>query len=160
MDCPRDSDFEQWKDVPGLEGRYLVSSLGRVWAMKSTTSSAKIRKLTFDKGYRRFGWYDRGRKKVVSELIHVTVAKAFLGKRPEGLMITHLDGDSLNNCADNLAYRTQAENIQDSVRHGTHVEARKQRCPQGHAYANKRKLDGKRWCKHCDKLRQQAKRQK
>lgn len=51
--------------------------------------------------------------------IHVLVALAFHGPRPNKLVIRHLDGNHLNNHKDNLKYGTQAENAQDAVRHGT-----------------------------------------
>lgn len=62
------------------------------------------------------------------------VADAFIGPRPNGAVIRHLNGKANDNRPENLAYGTQAENVQDEVRHGTHVEARKTTCPKGHPY--------------------------
>ena len=48
------------------------------------------------------------------------VCSAFHGPKPfPEAVIRHLDGDSHNDCADNLAWGTQSENLRDAVRHGT-----------------------------------------
>ena len=51
--------------------------------------------------------------------VHRIVAAAFLGSRPEGMQIRHLDGNKMNNCVSNLCYGTAKENNQDKVKHGT-----------------------------------------
>ena len=51
--------------------------------------------------------------------VHCLVAEAFIGVKPAGLVVRHLDGDKLNNKSSNLAYGTVAENNADKVRHGT-----------------------------------------
>lgn len=145
-------DLEEWKPVVGLEGRYEVSTLGRIRSLPSRTGKGKIRKLPFDRGYRRFGWQDRETGKIVSELVHVTVARAFLGPRPVGSVIRHIDGDGLNNMLTNITYGSQSENIRDSVRHGTHAQSSKTHCPQGHEYSElNTRRDGNGWrkCKAC-----------
>ena len=50
--------------------------------------------------------------------VHRLVAAAFLGPRPEGMQIRHLDGDKMNNRLSNLCYGTAKENNQDKVKHG------------------------------------------
>jgi hypothetical protein len=50
--------------------------------------------------------------------VHVVVCTAFHGPRPAGLLVRHLDGDPLNNRADNLAWGTFEENEADKVAHG------------------------------------------
>jgi transposase-like protein len=47
------------------------------------------------------------------------VCRAFHGPRPAGTECRHLDGDSLNDSADNLAWGTPTENAHDRRRHGT-----------------------------------------
>lgn len=70
-----------------------------------------------------------------SRMVHQLVAEAFHGLRPEGLETRHLNGDPTDNRPENLAYGTQSENMLDRVRHGTHNNAIKTHCPQGHPYA-------------------------
>ena len=50
--------------------------------------------------------------------VHKLVAAAFIGPRPEGLEINHIDGDHQNNAASNLEYCTQSENMKHAVRLG------------------------------------------
>ncbi len=51
--------------------------------------------------------------------IHILVCEAFIGPRPLGMQIRHLDGNPSNNYIDNLCYGTATENMQDTLRHGT-----------------------------------------
>jgi DNA-binding transcriptional regulator YiaG len=51
--------------------------------------------------------------------VHRVVAEAFIGPRPEGLEVRHLDGNKTNNRASNLVYSTHKENEADKARHGT-----------------------------------------
>jgi len=57
--------------------------------------------------------------------VHVLVAKYFIGERPKGMVIRHLDGDSHNPSVSNLQYGTQKENEADKVRHGRTTEGEK-----------------------------------
>lgn len=58
-----------------------------------------------------------GRRRSVR--VHVLVAEAFLGPRPEGHHVAHLNGNAADNRAANLAYKTPKENAADKVIHGT-----------------------------------------
>lgn len=52
--------------------------------------------------------------------VHRIVCATFNGPEPfEGALVRHLDGDSLNNLASNLAWGTHAENSADAKEHGT-----------------------------------------
>ena len=53
--------------------------------------------------------------------LHILVARTFLGDRPPGLVVAHLDGDKSNNHASNLAYVTQRENIGHKRQHKTMI---------------------------------------
>ena len=50
--------------------------------------------------------------------VHRLVAQTFLGNKQDGMQVRHLDGNKLNNHADNLCYGTAKENAQDKVLHG------------------------------------------
>lgn len=56
--------------------------------------------------------------KVKIEFVHKLVALAFLGERPLGYDINHIDTDKLNNRADNLEYCTRSENIRHAYKNG------------------------------------------
>jgi hypothetical protein len=49
---------------------------------------------------------------------HTIVAETYIGPRPPGHGVRHLDGNSGNDHANNLAWGTQAENTADTVKHG------------------------------------------
>lgn len=97
---------EVWRDVIGAEGRYLISSHGRLLGKKS----GRIVRLYLNEwGYYSFGSIDNNRKKKCW-LIHRLVAKAFISN-PEGkLEVNHLDGIKTNNKVSNLEWVTSKEN--------------------------------------------------
>jgi hypothetical protein len=148
---------EVWTAVPGLEGRYDVSNHGRVRSWLPWRGQSLPRVLagwTDSYGYRKVGLYHGGA--VATEKVHSLVALAFLGRRPEGLHIRHLDGDQLNNAVWNLAYGTAAENAQDRIRHGTSGKNRKTHCPQGHLYDDENSVINSRGFRECRTCRRAA----
>ena len=50
--------------------------------------------------------------------VHTLVAEAFVGPRPAGHEVRHLDGDSTNNRKGNLQWATRSRNSQDKKHHG------------------------------------------
>lgn len=75
-----------------------------------------------------------GENPTVSVYVHHSVAEAFLGPRPNGMQIRHLDGDKLNNRVGNLRYGTPSENVRDVLRHGRHFQANQTHCIHGHEF--------------------------
>ena len=61
-----------------------------------------------------------------SRTIHSLVAEAFIGPRPEGQVVRHLNGDGGDNRPENLAYGSFKDNVADSIRHGTQVRGSRQ----------------------------------
>ena len=107
---------EIWKDIPGYEGLYQVSNLGRFKALERTregVNGSRIYKerilspkVNFDRYY--YISLTNGGKKT-SFRAHRLVALAFLGD--SSLVIDHIDGNPLNNAVTNLRYVSQSENI-------------------------------------------------
>jgi hypothetical protein len=97
---------EIWKDIPGFIG-YKASNYGRIGSVKSR--KLKIMKVLF-RGYRRnipgSALYIGGKQK--SCLNHRLVASAFIGPRPNGMVVIHRDNNLLNNRPSNLCYATQS----------------------------------------------------
>lgn len=98
---------EIWKDIPGYEGLYQASNLGRVRNMKFGRKRLLRTKVS------KKGYVDVCLSKsnvVKTHRLHKIVTLTFLGQRPEGLEVNHIDGDKKNNCIDNLEYVTRSEN--------------------------------------------------
>lgn len=121
---------EIWKEIPGYPG-YVVSSFGRVVSLKPYKQGLKV--ATLDRrGYLRVAVSVDG--VAHGPRVHQLVALAFLGPRPGGMEVRHLDGDRTRNVPWNLAYGTSSENQRDKVAHGTHNMARKTHCKRGHEF--------------------------
>jgi hypothetical protein len=141
----QDTSSEEWRPVVGYEGRYDVSSLGRVW------SHCSARTLS--------GWGKGSYLKVQLDgktwFVHQLVAFAFIGPRPDGQVVRHLDDDHMRNRADNLAYGTQAQNCADTIRNGHSAQKNRTHCPKGHAYDDtntrwRKDRPGNRGCRTCE----------
>lgn len=108
---------EEWRDVPGYEGWYSVSNLGRVRRDKGGVGCRAGHVLLGpinSRGYRHVMLYKHGVSTQIP--VHVIVAAVFIGPRPPGTEINHrgADGDKTNNLAANLEYVTRAENCAHS----------------------------------------------
>jgi hypothetical protein len=101
----------RWKQIPSFP-EYEVSDCGMVKRGNKLLSQSQNAK-----GYPRVQLSTNGRN--VSRVVHALVAEAFIGARPSGLQIRHLDGDQSNNDVSNLAYGTAAQNEADKALHGT-----------------------------------------
>jgi hypothetical protein len=119
---------EIWKDVVGYEGRYEVSSLGRLRGPRKTTKG-----IPGSRGYYQVFLRSESGKGITKN-IHVLVAEAFLGSRPEGMHVCHSDGDKSNNSLKNLRYDTPKNNWEDFRKNPGKTTHRISRefCPRGH----------------------------
>lgn len=129
---------ELWLPVPGYEGAYEVSTLGRVRSLKRITDRGRNwpgRMMTpaqMRNGYWTVTLWRDGKQK--SALVHRLVLTTFVGPCPEGMEALHKTGNSSDNALSNLRWGTHAENVQDQLAHGTHPHASKEACPAGHPY--------------------------
>ena len=118
---------EIWKPVPGYEGKYEVSDQGRVRSLdrpcvgkdgRSEFHPGKI--LNPDKTIRG-GYLDvslRDGEKRKHRTVHSLVAEVFLGERPNGCDVMHLNGDRTDNRVENLRYGTRKENLNQTYEYG------------------------------------------
>ena len=130
-----------WLPIPGYEGSYSVSDVGRVRSEARIVATPRgprpIAERILKPGLGGGGYYysvnlrREGASK--SHLLHRLVAMAFIGPLPEGMQTRHVDGNPMNNVPSNLAYGTPGENALDKVRHGRHHNAIKTHCKKGHA---------------------------
>jgi len=107
---------------------YAVSNRGRVKRVKrqrKDTQIGKILKCFPDRrGYLRIrlfnGYVLQGKRVIHTHFVHRLVCDAFHGSpKGERTQTRHLDGINTNNCAENLAWGTHSENMEDMVRHGS-----------------------------------------
>lgn len=112
---------EVWKDIPGYEGLYQVSNLGRVKSLRF--NKEKILKQSFIKGY-----YDikLAKNKVGKRFsIHRLVYMTFKGPIPEGLQVNHINEIKSDNRPENLNLLTPKENTNWGTRNERASEAMK-----------------------------------
>jgi hypothetical protein len=95
---------EIWKPIEGYEGRYQVSSLGRVRSYRKIKKDYVILKNVERKGYYRN--YVGG--KMIST--HILVAQAFIENKDNKPYINHKNGDKMDNRMENLEWCTRSEN--------------------------------------------------
>src|SRR5581483_332415 len=150
---------EVWVPVPGYEGIYEVSDLGRVAVLAGRDARGWRRKAALLRPWER----SKGHYLCVTlcrdateakRYVHELVLEAFDGPRPEGNHGRHLDGDHLNNRLENLAWGTPAQNAWDRIRYGTteNVANRTETCVNGHPWCPETtywKPGGERRCRIC-----------
>lgn len=109
---------EEWRDVIGYEGLYMVSNLGRVkrlsYVMKNVSGSyvvpEKLRSIqTNPQGYSSLVLWKNNKHHVVT--VHRLVAMAFIPNPNNYPHINHLDSDRANPKADNLEWCTRSHNM-------------------------------------------------
>ena len=106
---------EQWKDIPGFDGRYQASSEGRI----RSVVRGKVHDLHLKPhrdGYPKFNAGRDGR--VYTIHVHVAVAMTFLGPKPRGYFVDHIDRDHANNAVSNLRYLSPSESNANRAKYG------------------------------------------
>lgn len=124
---------EIWKDIPGFEGLYQVSNLGRVkslprgkqWPYRRTHNN--IRKPRVKNGYYQVNLSKENKVKWIS--VHRLVALAFI-PNPDNLpCINHRDENRLNNSIENLEWCSYAYNANYGTARQRQIESMKRNDP-------------------------------
>jgi len=98
---------EIFKDVKNYEGYYQVSNFGRV---KSLFLGQP--KILYNNGKKRYAQVTLCKDGVqITKNIHRLIAETFIPNPKNKPCVNHIDGDKLNNRADNLEWCTQSENV-------------------------------------------------
>ncbi len=102
----RKLEDEQWKEIPGSNGMYLISNYGRIRSFRFDHQNGQILRPHTLKGYLAVSL-----KKVnCSKYIHKIVAENWVEKpSPEHAFVIHIDGNKKNNHYKNLAWVTKEE---------------------------------------------------
>lgn len=121
---------EEWRDIPGYEGMYQVSSFGRVKSLARTMPhkthgtwniSERILK-SFWSGQKDsqylavFLHSGRGHQKIFR--VHRLVAEAFIPRIEGKDVVNHKNCDRADNSVSNLEWVTPKENAQHAKAHG------------------------------------------
>lgn len=117
---------EIWAPVPGYEDLYEVSDRGRVRGLDRLVERSDGRKIPHKGRVLKPAHRGRGYLHVVlcrdgvqlGKTVHSLVAGAFLGPRPDGFDILHLDGNMENNDLSNLRYGTRSDNLKNTYDYG------------------------------------------
>lgn len=109
---------ERWRDVPGHEGLYAVSDLGRIWSSYGAGRYLALVVQRMPTGYlrKRVVLCKNGVKTQMS--VHQVVMLAFGPPQPPGQEVRHLNGNSLDCRYANLEWGSHRKNAQDMIDHG------------------------------------------
>lgn len=112
---------EIWKPVPEFEGYYEVSNLGRIRSLDRITSDGKkikgklLSSENSDRYWCKTLWKDG---KEMNVILHRLVANAFVSNPDNLPQVNHIDGNTHNNCANNLEWVSASGNIQHAITTG------------------------------------------
>lgn len=151
---------ERWAPIPGYEGLYEASDMGRIRSLDRVLRTARgwdrkfpsvVLKGAMDRGYVRVALSDRNRNSR-HFWVHRLILLSFVGPCPDGMETLHGEGGPSDNRLVNLRWGTSAENNQDILRHGNNLNANKRQCKRGHALKGFNLIlrsDGGRECRSC-----------
>lgn len=117
--------MEIWKDIEGYNGQYQVSNLGFVFARKTYVKGFGgtylkkphvLKDACNGKGYRYVTISVNRRRK--NHYVHVLVAKSFLPNPDNKPEVNHINGNKMDNRAENLEWVTHSENLLHAVKTG------------------------------------------
>lgn len=111
---------EIWRDIPGYEGYYQASNLGRIRSLDrvvkhrcggTAVKKGKVLKLQKREQFNYVKYLvgltkDKYEFRIVSRLVW----SAFNGPIPDGMQVNHIDENPLNNNLDNLNIMSSKEN--------------------------------------------------
>lgn len=109
---------EIWMDIFGYEDSYQISSLGRVKSLHRIVRNSSGRSFLPERilkpcinsnGYYQVALNKKNKHEPIA--IHSLVARHFIPNPNSKPSVNHIDGDKLNNLADNLEWATWSENL-------------------------------------------------
>lgn len=126
--------MEIWKDIPEYEGIYEASTLGRIRSCQGkSTSNARFDKRVWKQRYIKYQcsgknnrrdyrvklWKDNDYK---THLVSRIIAKTFVDGYFDGATVNHINGNPLDNRAENLEWVTRQKNIALAFENGLYPQ--------------------------------------
>lgn len=164
MDCL--SNSEEWRAIPGYEGIYEASNLGRIrTANGKTTSNArypvrvwkqrvlkpKVQERENGRKDQRVSLWKDGEES--TQLVARLVAMAFLPAPFDILTVNHINGNPMDNRIENLEWATLSENIRHGFETGLYSAAQKAVVltrEDGREFSFDSMADASRYLKRCN----------
>lgn len=109
---------EIWKPIPNFS-RYEASDKGRLRSTnyKNSGKTKVLKPALANDGYlKTMLLNDDGKYR--SWTVHLFICLTFLGEKPKGYEVNHMDGNKTNNSINNLEYVTRSENIKHAYNYG------------------------------------------
>ena len=116
---------EIWLALPGFEGAYEISNMGRVRSLDRFIIDNGLTRKRFRKGrvlkpgrntngyLHIFATYKNKQKAIQ---VHQGVMQTFVGPQEKGIEVMHNNGIKSDNKLSNLSYGTRKDNVKDSFR--------------------------------------------
>lgn len=100
---------EEWKPIPGYEGLYEISNLGRVRGLASNSVGLLASSFIERNRYCFVNLSKENKQRTLR--VHRLVLLAFVGPPEPGQVCMHLDNNPRNNALSNLRWGSQKENL-------------------------------------------------
>lgn len=122
ISCMSAYTFEIWKDIEGYEGKYQISTFGRVKSMERKSRNrcgSYVRKEKILKPINhRQGYLKVNINRNKRDFIHRLVAKTFIPNPLNKEQVNHIDDNKSNNFINNLEWVTNGENVKKAYETG------------------------------------------
>ena len=107
----RFGENEELADIEGYEGRYKITSYGRVFTLANGEHNLKeLHVIESKKGLRKVALNHAGEKSGKVFFIDMLVANAFVERYSDNAVnVWHIDGDLSNDCASNLRWSVEKQ---------------------------------------------------